>query len=262
MIIPPDIKDYSTLNRMNFYRQTSKEWKQRNYICPETHKIMVNQYSEWNTPWDFVNNDPKRVAWCRAGQDLAEMYQMVPPFCVSCWKVVVKPQKHSELIQLRDIQREMALEDPAVWCKCGIEQRPYVPGLYGGYFYTDSKEDGLNRLEQVRDVLWSKIPDIPICLKRYCTEFEKSLGDSIDTEKRNPKDAQDIQDFYLAHLKKTQVHPQQPRIIKLEVYQGWIDWGWKFGTDEDRKEIEDTYNDEKPLYPKPRTYERGENENV
>jgi len=252
MDYPPEITSYSVLNRTNFYRHTSKEWKKRNYISLETQKVTANGFSDWNTPWDFVNNDKKRGMWCRRAQELAEMYNMIPPFCINCWKIVVKPRKHSELILLRNIQREMAENDPDCWCKCGIELRNYVPGLYGGYFYTDSKEMGINRYKQVRE----NVPEhIPVILKRYCTEFEMRCGDSIDTEKRQPEDVEELQKFYFAHIDEPLIMQAQPKLIKLEVYQGWIDWGWKFGSEEDRSEIERTYNDGKPLYPQPRKYE-------
>lgn len=184
------------------------------------------------------------------------MYKFVPSMCRNCWKVVVKPRKHSELIKLRNLQREMAEADPKCYCKCGTEHRSYVSGLYGGFFYTDSKEDGLDRLDQVRCLVSCISDAIPVILKRYCTEFEMEIGDSALTEEKLPEDADEIEKFYMAHLDDTPRNPQQPRLIKLEVYQGWIDYGWKFGSPEDRKEIEETYLDGKPLFKPPRTYER------
>lgn len=246
---------YSEMKMLNFYRRASSEWKRKNYIDTKTHKITIDSSLIWDIPWDMVNNDPVRHKNCRHSQDLFEMYHMVPPFCYDCWKVVVRPRTHAELISLRNLQREMATEDPDVWCKCGIELRTYVPGLYGGYFYTNSKEDGLKRLQQVRKRIKynTTIGDVPVYLKRYCTEFEKELGDSAKYEM--PESAEKLQEFYLSHMAEIDFPCQQPKLIKLEVYQGWIDFGWKFGTPEDRKEIEEIYNDGKPLYPIPRTYE-------
>lgn len=247
---PPEFESYAQLNRINFYRHMPADWKAKHYINVKTHKITSNDYGNWESVWDYVNNDPKRETYCVHAQNFAKAYNMVPPFCVSCWKVVAKPRKLSELFRLCDLMYAMGKEDEAVWCKCGTEHRSYVPGIYGGYFYTDSKSDGLKRLVKVRSII-----DMPVVLKRYCTEFERALGDSIDTEERQPEDAKELQDFFFAHLGQSETIGQQARLIKLEVYQGWIDFGWKFGSPEDRKEIEDTYNDGKPLYPKPRTYE-------
>jgi hypothetical protein len=147
----------------------------------------------------------------------------------------------------------MVVDDGGVSCKCGIELRTYVPGLYGGYFYTNSREEGLKRLKQVRELVIMQIsPKVPVVLKRYCTEYERDLGDSAKYVM--PEHAKDVEKFYMAHIAESEAY-KQPKLAKLEVYQGWMDFGWKFGTDEDRKEIEDTYNNGKPLYPKPRTYE-------
>lgn len=253
---PPVPKSYAELNRVNFYRHASMDWKRRNYVSIDTHKVTSDVYSEWETPWDYVWNDPKRKA-CRILQEFFEMYEFPASMCRSCWKVVVKPRKHSELIKLNEIQYDMARKDPMCWCKCGTEHRSYVPGIYGGYFYTDSKEIGLDRLYQVRELVWNHIStEIPVVLKRYCTEYELKIKDSIDTEKKLPEDADLIEKFYFAHMEKNDRKNIQPNLIKLEVYQGWMDFGWKFGTPEDRKEIEDTYNDGKPLHIIPRTYER------
>lgn len=255
IIHPPEISNYAELNRINFYRHTTHEWKRINYVSLHSHKVTFNAHSDWETPWDYVNNDPKRKI-CRRLQEFFMMYHFPPSMCRDCWKVVVKPSKHSELIKLRNLQRKMATEDPNVWCKCGTDHRSYVPGIYGGYFYTDSRDAGLNRLDQVRELVKKEIGDIPVILKRYCTEYELEIKDSLDTDKVVPQDASELEQFYLANLDDTGAKNIQPKLIKLEVYQGWIDFGWKFGTPEDRKEIEETYNNGKPLHILPRTYER------
>lgn len=254
---PPKITSYSQINRVNFLRHAGETWRGKNYIDPKTHFIKAETQVLYDIPWDFVNNDWKRHRYCKHAQDFFRMYQMVPPFCVSCYKIVVRPRKHSELVKLSDLMYEMAEKDPECWCKCGTEHRMYVPGIYGGYFYTDDRETWRKRYEQARQNVDSKIsPDVPIVMKRYCTEFEKELGDSIDTEKRQPEDAEELQRFYFSHLDINQEGLlYQPKLVKINVYQGWLEFGWKFGTPEDRKEIEDTYNDGKPLHRLPRTYE-------
>lgn len=257
IISPPECESYYALNRLNFYRHTTAEWRQRNYVDLKSHKVDYHKHADWETPWDYVNNDPKRKI-CRRLQDFFMMYNFPPSMCRNCWKVVVKPQKHSELIKLRDIQRDMATDDPMVWCKCGTDLRSYVPGIYGGYFYTDSKDAGLDRLDQVRKIVRERIGNVSVILKRYCTEYEIEIKDSIETEDKLPVDHQEIEKFYLYHLSESDTQNIQPAIVKLEVYQGWMDFGWKFGTPEDRKEIEDTYNNGKPLHIKPRTYERSD----
>ena len=242
------------MTALNFYRKTSLDWKSRNYVDLETQLVTVRPYADWESPWDFVCNDYKRGQNCRHAQDFCEMYNMIPPFCWNCWKVVVKPGKHSELIALLNLMCDMAEADNTVWCKCGIEVRNYVPGLYGGYFYTDSKEMGLRRLEQVRKLVSNDLMiDIPVYLKRACTEFENKLGDSEKWKLH--KDAETLQNHFFSNMAEINKADQQPRIIKLQVHQWWIDFGWKFGSEEDRKEIEIGYNEGLPIHPQPRKYE-------
>ena len=193
---------WNDLNMLNFYRRASADWRLRNRVSLETGKVTSTQYADWESSWDYICNDPKRRGFCDKFQDFFNMYRVVPPFCINCWKVVVKPRKHSELIKLRNIMREMATDDSTVWCKCGSDHRPYVPGLYGGYFYNDSKETGLKRLQQVRERLWDvlKQDGTPAYLKRYCTEFEQALGDSAKYVM--PEYAEDAERFYIANLEE------------------------------------------------------------
>ncbi len=238
---------------LNIYRKASPKWKSENYISIETGLITSITHYDWNIPWHMINMDSERLKYCALCHDLFHMYDIVPPHCLDCWKVVVRPRKHSELIRLRHIMLELKSRDLECWCKCGIEMRPYVRGLYGGYFYNDGKDEGLYRLKQIEEIVWTQISaDVPVYLKRYCTEFENKLGDSSKYE--SPEWAEGIQKNYFSKCEKPKFHCKQPQIVLTEVEQGWLEYGWKYGTDEDRKEIEDTYNDGKPLYPIPRTY--------
>ena len=49
----------------------------------------------------------------------------------------------------------------------------------------------------------------------------------------------------------------QPDWALQQVEQNWISFGWKYGTPEDRKQIEDDHNNGQPLYPASRTYHPG-----
>ncbi|NIS52984.1 MAG: hypothetical protein GWN94_18065, partial [Phycisphaerae bacterium] len=81
---------------------------------------------------------------------------------------------------------DLSEENPKCWCKCGWEDRDWVHGNYGGYFYCNSKEVGLQRLETVRNAVRKNVDygdKIDIFLKRYCTEFELKWGDSAKYER-------------------------------------------------------------------------------
>ncbi|MHC4310880.1 MAG: hypothetical protein ACYSW3_00230 [Planctomycetota bacterium] len=113
----------------------------------------------------------------------------VPIYCQKhCWKVVIAPRNLQELFALRFFMLDM--DRPA---KCGMEmERLNSDKLYGGYFYNTSMEEGLECFDLVkkklhecptydREIMGCRVqveiePDIPIILKRACTEFEQNCG--------------------------------------------------------------------------------------
>jgi len=210
----------------------------------------------WDTPWDHVNQDTEK--FCVSYVFLFNARKFIPSYCMNCWKVVVKPRTLRELFQLRNMQRGMTEVDPFVYCKCGVETRFYTPGLYGGYFYTRSYEEGMERYNQVRTLVNLEIsPDVPVILKRYCTEFEKELGDSANYKR--PTNADAIEDFFWQMMEPKTDNKKQPAIFKEHVYHSWIIFGWSLGTPEDRRQIELDWNNGNPLYLIPRTYhQKGE----
>lgn len=219
------------------------------WISLETGKFTKIMHHDYDTPWDHVNPDPKRKI-CSRLQKIFRAYKIVPPFCQDCWKVCVKPRTFRELINLRELQYDLAKKDPNIWSKCGIEiGRYYVTGIYGGYFYTDSKTEGLNRYRQVRKFLNHKIP---VILKRYCTEMEATLGDS--STYKSPPHAETAQQIVLGIMDLDIPEIQQPPMIKQNVFHTWLKYAWKYATPEDRAEIEADYNDGEPFFTPPRTY--------
>jgi len=86
----------------------------------------------------------------------------------------VKPRTLKELFLLLQLQKIMDVPS-----KCGIELRNYTPRHYGGYFYTDSIEEGQVRYKEVREAVNDQIsPDVGVLLKRGCTEFEMVKGNA------------------------------------------------------------------------------------
>lgn len=94
----------------------------------------------------------------------------VPSGCFECWKIVTEPKSYAELRKLREFQR--AYGHPS---KCGVEgDREQTTRLYAGYFYCDSKAEGLRVLGDVR----RSLPEMKSILKRGCTEYEMAMGPS------------------------------------------------------------------------------------
>ena len=201
---------------------------------------------EWNTPWIFSEKAPERTCllWHRI---MYGKFGMLPIWCrQNCWKVVVRPRTLEELFQLKELQEYLRV--PA---KCGIETRTRVFGNYGGYFYTNSKEEGLDRLEQVRNEVSKHIsPDTPVYLKLACTEFEHSFGPS--TKYKEPtneeyKNEDTIRGCFVIHA----VDPVQPKHLKDHIAQEWIHFAWDRGDPTARM-----FNKDESLFPDIVKYEK------
>lgn len=250
---------WNDLNRINLFPKLNPHLAGYR-IDLETQKLTRTNPPgiNWNIPWHYVLNDPERAAKCSKWIMIFKSLNFKPSFCRdSCWKVVVSPRTLRELYGLRDLQLAMIKDNPKCWCKCGIEMRPINGGrLYGGYFYTNSKEAGLERWREVRDLVSDSIsPDVPVTLKRHCTEMELKFG---DPEKYVPPlDADEQEEMYFNMMDTELDEHAQPGWALLQVEQNWISFGWKYGSPEDRKQIEEDHNDGKPLYPNCRTYHPG-----
>lgn len=127
---------------------------------------------EFQGPWLYTVPEPRACFRCHT--ILFDTLSMMPVRCLQCWKVVVSPRTLTELFALARLQDEMGHSS-----KCGMEPRNYVNRLYGGYFYNDSLPEGLDCWEKVREAVTDTIsPDVPVILKRGCTEFERKCGPS------------------------------------------------------------------------------------
>jgi hypothetical protein len=144
--------------------------------------------------------------------------KFVPSGCQECFKVVVRPATIKQLFALEKMQIAMDLP-----CKCGIEVRNYVHGLYGGYFYTRSLEEGLKRYLEVRQAVNANVllgSDVPVILKRGCTEFEMECGPS-DQWQTTPEQLK-IEGMVDRYLVKDDVLRKQPEHVIRHLHRKWI----------------------------------------
>jgi len=165
----------------------------------------------------------------------------VPESCQGCFKVVVRPQSLKQLFQLADIQYELNFAS-----KCGIEIRPSVFGNYGGYFYNRGLDEGKVCYDIVKKIVTKQIGNVPVILKRGCTEMEHGVGPS-DKWTITPEQAQFenlIKDTFAMDIPVIGQTPHAQDYVK----QLWIEEAYRFGD----KTVYD-YIDE-PLYPGYVTY--------
>lgn len=182
---------------------------------------MVPHESPWiHTKQALGMRDDKNfdILWNYFGRDLGQP----PTRCQSCWKVVVRPQTVVQLMQLHGLQVQMAQSDRIYGCKCGIEVRSNVCALYGGYFYTRSLEEGRETHEYVKDEVNKRIGDIPVFLKRGCTELELMYGDPDKWHIR--KGQKEFEEWILSHFEFPEKEAPQPEIAQTHIRRHWIDW--------------------------------------
>ena len=147
----------------------------------ETGQLSLSSSLTSGTPWRFIRHHPDTKCWLWNNIMFAIFKQeMGNPAsgCQTCYKVCVRPRSLNELFIVESFQVKMQ-EDEEVACKCGMELREHVHGLWGAYFYTRSLEEGKKRYKQVRRLVDIHLSnDVPVYLKRGCTDMEDYYGDS------------------------------------------------------------------------------------
>jgi hypothetical protein len=184
----------------------------------------------WDAPWVYVQSDP--CSRCDLYHRVFyNVLDHIHSFCRSCWKVVVRPQNLIQLFDLYELQKTMGVP-----CKCGMELRSTVEGLYGGYFYTRSKEEGLERYKEVRELVDEYLgKDVPVILKRYCTEFE--LGGQSGVKGQGPSnlilevtdEEKKMEEYIESHFPQIGLNNPQPKHLIASVMKRWIHHAFEHG---------------------------------
>jgi hypothetical protein len=200
---------------------------------PITHKITWYEKLEWESAnWIHAKSDIRRS--CAFLQAIAGCHGFIHSWCLNCWKVVVRPRNLFEAYQLMVIQHELLENNPVnpedYYAKTGPEIRDYVFGHWGGYFYNRSKSDGLARYRQVRELVNKRIsPEIPVILKRYCTEYELTYGPSWKYEQpKGAKEKEELLDAYVTPPSQIQ-DPIPPYYLKLYHFSKWVERAYANG---------------------------------
>lgn len=207
---------------------------------------ITNPAMGWETPWHHIMHDAfldcqrwHSIMFDLFSRTLPPDQVFVPSACQNCWKVVVRPSSLLGLFALMNLQ--IQLQRPS---KCGIEVRDYVHGLYGGYFYNHSLDEGVECYKVIREAVNDTNhlgPDISVILKRACTEYEKRVGAS---DQWTITDRQIyIETLVNKWFVRDNVIREQPQHLISRVHKKWIEWAYANG---DPTYIEFTGG--KPLY--------------
>ena len=189
-------------------------------ISPNDDKFYVQMTSAVDTPWLHAALAQGRL--CPIYQRYYfDIFNIVHPVCMECWKVVAKPTTLRDMVRVYDWQKEKGY--PA---KSGYDIRPYTNGTYGSYWYTDSIHEGLDRLDEVREAF----PDIQSFLKRGCTEYEMKKGPS-NNWRLSPLEQQtfDILDDILLIDPNYKTDREQTSEIERDIKLRWVEFAYSIG---------------------------------
>lgn len=237
--------DYSVLSEKDVISAMLPFFQNGQYFLRDDGKIDSDYRVGHNSPWIFVKRSPNRecLIWHKI---YFGVFNMLPSFCRQCWKVVVRPKTLKQLFQLLELQKRM--DRP---CKCGIENRKTVHGLYGGYFYNDSIEEGFDCFDEVKAAVHEEIsPDVSVILKRGCTEFELYFGPSNKWSEPTEDELRNEQMLDGVFVRNMFSHVQ-PEHLRARIMQEWIHFAYQWG---DATSLD--FNNGKPLFRPVVTYER------
>lgn len=239
---------YVELANRDVIQKFGPEFKNGSFFLRDDGKITRDTKIATATPWIHRGQAPNRN--CGLYHTFYDRLGIVHSRCQECWKVVARPRTLLELHKTMNIQN--AMDYP---CKCGMERRETVCGLYGAYWYNDSLEKGRACYKDIRAQIDANLgPEVVVLLKRGCTEFE--IGGKPSDQWEVSDDQKELE-FYLNNVFDMDVkNTPQPQHLKDSVFRTWIHWAYSNG-DMTYKE----YTDGKPLFHAYVTYHEAKDEN-
>ncbi len=236
---------YSELDKKDIIDRLMPALSRGNYIIKSNGliKSVVTEAVGFLTPW--LHQKHAENLKCNLWHFIMFNHYgwFVPSQCQDCWKVVVSPRSLSELWKLKNLQHKLDMPS-----KCGIEVREYTAKLYGGYFYNKGLYNGRACYKAVREAVNDVIsPDVPVILKRSCTEFEMAFPKSSTWQITDEQ--MEIEEALTDKVEETNNPAGQPDIVRTHIKRVWIHWAFA-GADPTYKE----FTDGKPLYAPYETY--------
>jgi hypothetical protein len=181
------------------------------------------------TLWMKESRDASRQCRFYMGVMFEHVYRrtQVPSGCAACFKVKVVPRSLRELVAVRDVAHAL----PYTY-KCGLdESSPYTSGIYGCYFYLTGLDGARAAYPRIRQAV-SEHPrlgaDVPVFIKRGCTEYEVHCGPSNQFT-FGPEQA-DLERAILANLEVPDRGSSTPTDV-LRTFARWIETAYRLGDD-------------------------------
>lgn len=210
------------------------------YIDNETGRVTCSTGMKWDVPWIYPNPNPNMH--CIFNFNLYEMVRIVPRYCRDCFKVVIRPNTVAQLIRLYELMTTKFIS-LGLYCKCGIEERKYVHGNYGGYQYNRGLKQGKERYKTIRNMIDLYIgSDVGVILKRGCTEMELNTGPS--KKYVVPEWADELEDKIMEVVELPKKNLPTPKFLAAHVIRKWLEFAWDRG---DKTCLE--FSDGIPIFP-------------
>jgi len=177
--------------------------------------------------WMFGRMPPDRncFLWHRI---YLPAYNLIPKECYGCWKVVARPKNLSQLMRIYDIQQKSK-----AFGKCGIEKRPFCTykGWYAAFWYCPLG-GGLEKAKEVHkeieDMLHRRVSlELPVILKRACTEMEETVGPT--NLWRKTQEGLDLQERLDAFFDIKTLNIIQPPEFADHIRLLWIRYAFEHG---------------------------------
>lgn len=187
--------------------------------------------------WLFFGNTVAAMDCALWHSIMFNNFNFVPEYCrTRCYKVVVRIPSVEMLLKFFNFANSIpALGEyhAPLHGKCGIDTRWYTDARYDAFFYCDGLEDGLEKYEIVRhfvDSYFDNGKDLPIILKRSCTEFERAFGPTDNTFWKGLTDAEVKYQRRLETIfSKQQLSTVQPDWHKNATISRWIEYANAIG---------------------------------
>jgi len=198
-----------------------------------------------NIDWVMVPNGPLLRCTFLIGFmfEVAYAKSAVPNGCSACYKVKVAPRTLRELVAAWGIGKR--IECLSKW---GVDlNNAYSQDVYAGYFYTSGLDQARAIYRIAREAIDGEPklgPDIPMSIKRGCSDYEAALGPSDKYE--FPPELAELE----AYLKTKFIRRRKSENARPLPLAHWIDTAFRIG--------DDTYLDftgGRPLRPKTLTYD-------
>ncbi|BAE50260.1 hypothetical protein [Paramagnetospirillum magneticum] len=147
----------------------------------------------------------------------------VPRGCGECYKIKIVPPDLRALVALRSL-----LESLTGPCKCGVDfYNPHSRDFYAGFFYYD----GLNAARADYPALRAAIdaqphlgPDVPMIIKRGCSNYEAACGPS--DRWTFPEGMAELEAGLRARFQPTIPAPADYRLRRMTAMVHWIKFAY------------------------------------